>query len=81
MSNNMDIWFPCGSFFATGRYVAGIIALLLQLTLVMWPLAVKWARGQHEQTNIERMLAALSETHRVPVDPYAQPLKTFRKAA
>jgi hypothetical protein len=81
MSNNMDVWFPCGSFFAAGRYGAGFIALMLQLSLILWPLAIKWARGQHEQTQIERMLTALSEAHRPPVDPYARPLKTFRKAA
>jgi hypothetical protein len=81
MSNNMDFWFPCGSFFASGRVGAGLIALAMQLTLLLWPLAAKWARGQSDQSHIERMLTELSETHRPPVDPYSRPLKTFRKAA
>jgi len=59
----------------------GVLALVMQLSLIFWPLASKWARGTVDQSNIERMLAELSEANRAPVDPYAQPLKRFRQAA
>ncbi len=59
----------------------GLLALVMQVSLVFWPLATKWARGMVDQSNIERMLAELSEANRVPVDPYAQPMKRFRQAA
>jgi hypothetical protein len=76
-----DVWLPCASFFSTGRVVLGLLALVMQVSLVFWPLATKWARGMVDQSNIERMLAELSEANRVPVDPYAQPMKRFRQAA
>lgn len=81
MHLRLDVWLPCASFFASGRMVLGLLALVMQMSLVLWPLASKWARGTVDQSNIERMLAELSEANRVPVDPYAQPLKRFRQAA
>jgi hypothetical protein len=82
MALRLDVWLPCASFFSAGRIGAGFLALLMQLSIVLWPLAAKWARGTQNQSNIERMLAELAEAHRVPVDPYAAvPMKRFRQAA
>lgn len=36
-------WLPCRYFWLTGRRGAGWIALLLQITLVLWPIASFWA--------------------------------------
>jgi hypothetical protein len=81
MRLKLDVWFPCASLFARGRIALGLLALVMQMSLIFWPLASKWARGSADQSNVERMLAELSEANRVPVDPYAQPLKRFRQAA
>ncbi len=73
---------PFAAFFAQGRVVPGIIALFMQVSLVFWPMAARWARANDEQTGMERKLAELSETHRVHNDPYAkQPEKKFRQLA
>ena len=73
---------PCTAFFAEGRVFAGITALFMQLTLILWPVAARWARATGEQTGMEKKLAELSETHRVHADPYAkQPEKKFRQLA
>ncbi len=73
---------PFAAFLAEGRVVPGIIALFMQVSLVLWPMAVRWARANDEQTGMEKKLAELSETHRVHTDPYAkQPVKKFRQLA
>jgi len=81
MALRLEVWLPCASFFAAGRLGPGIAAIFMQLSLVFWPLAIRWARGTVDQSNIERMLAELAERHRVPADPYALPAKRFRQAA
>jgi hypothetical protein len=70
---------PCSSFFAEGRFVLACVALLMQLSLVLWPTAARWAQRTDEQSGMEKMLAELSETHRI--DPYARPTKKFRQLA
>ncbi len=73
---------PFAALFGQGRIFAGIVAFFMQLTLVLWPAAARWARVKGEQTGMEKKLAELSETHRVHVDPYAkQPEKKFRQLA
>jgi hypothetical protein len=70
---------PCASFFAAGRTGRGIVTLLMQLSLIFWPVAASWARELSGRAEVNRMLAQFAETHRV--DPYAQPVKKFRRAA
>lgn len=72
---------PCSAFFNEGRFFVGLVVLLMQVSLVFWPLAIRWARNLHERSGVERMLYELSETHRLPADPYAAPMKRFRQAA
>jgi hypothetical protein len=79
MLRKMDVWLPCTSFFAVGRIPSGFLALVMQISLILWPLATRWARGIGDQSNIERVLAELAETHRVPTDPYPMPQKRFRQ--
>lgn len=74
-------FFPCAALFADGRPVAGCFALLLQATIVFWPVAARWAFVSHERTGIERLLGELSETNRLTVDPYGTTPKKFRQLA
>jgi hypothetical protein len=69
---------PCVSFFTAGRAVAGIVALLMQLTLVFWPAAAIWARRAANNPDVDRKLAEFAEVHKV--DPYMKPAKKFRQA-
>lgn len=73
--------FPCVALFADGRPVAGVFAMLMQATLVFWPVAVRWAYVSHERTGIERLLSELSETNRLSIDQYSSAPKKFRQLA
>jgi len=75
----MSQMLPCSSFFSEGRIFLGVLALLMQLSMVLWPMAARWANRTAEQSGMERMLAELSETHRL--DPYSMPRKKFRQPA
>ncbi len=81
MSDWSQTYLPCAVFFRAGRVFSGIGVLLLQLSLVFWPVASRMARGMNEQSGVERLLAELSERHRLPADPYGKPAKRFRQAA
>lgn len=73
--------FPCAVFFAENRPVAAGVALLLQVTLIFWPVAARWAYVAHERSAVERLLGELSETNRLPDDPYGRTPKKFRQTA
>jgi hypothetical protein len=78
----MDKIFPCAKFFADGRTGAGVAALFMQLTIILWPVAARWAAESHERLRIERMLDELSDAHLAITDPYAKsPLKKFSQLA
>lgn len=81
MAFKMVVLMPCASFFESGRVADGVLALLMQLSLVFWPKAIAWARSTADSSAIDRMLQEFSNTHRVPVDQYAAPAKRFRQAA
>ncbi len=69
---------PCVSFFTAARPVAGMAALIMQLTLVFWPAAAIWARRAGSNPDVDRKLAEFAEVHKV--DPYTKPAKRFRQA-
>jgi len=73
--------FPGVALFADGRPVAGCIAFLLQVSIIFWPIAARWAYVSHERSGIERLLGELSETNRLTVDPYGAAPKKFRQLA
>ncbi len=81
MTSKSYVWLPCAVFFSAGLMTFGVLTLLMQCSLVFWPLASRMARLVGEKSGVERMLAELSETHRVKVDPYARPSKRFRQVA
>jgi hypothetical protein len=78
--SSLDV-LPCGTFFSSGRTAFGIAALFMQLSIIFWPQAASWARRYKEESGVDRLLQEFAETHRVPVDPYAVPMKRFRQAA
>jgi hypothetical protein len=51
----------------------------MQLSLIFWPVAASWARELNSRAEVNRLLAQFAEAHRV--DPYAKPVKKFRRAA
>jgi hypothetical protein len=68
-------------FFAQGRVASGLLALLMQVSLVLWPAATRWARSAIEKSGVEKFLAELAAENHVKPDPYAQPTKKFRQLA
>ena len=60
-SFNLAKFLPCAVFFANGRTISGIGALLMQATLVLWPAASRWAFQAEERKGIEALLDELSE--------------------
>jgi hypothetical protein len=73
-----EILLPCASFFSNGQLWFGVVALAMQLSVVYWPAAVRWAWRAQEQSGVEQLLAEFSTAYHVPADPYAAPAKTFR---
>lgn len=57
---------PCATFFAAGRTGGGLLALLLQISLVGWPLAYRMARQIGDDHAVERKLSELSAAYEVP---------------
>lgn len=73
--------FPFMVLFGQGRPVAGAVAFLLQLSLIFWPVASRWAYVSHERMGIERLLSELSESNKQAGDPYGRTPKKFRQLA
>ncbi len=73
--------FPFLVLLGQGRPFAGAVAFLLQLSLVFWPLASRWAYVSYERMGIERLLNELSETNKLANDPYGRTPKKFRQLA
>jgi hypothetical protein len=72
---------PCSSFFSEGRVFLGFVVLAMQLSLVLWPAAARWARRSVERSGVDRLLAELSDAYALPVDPYQNVHKKFRQLA
>jgi len=78
MINRARMLRPYGSFFAAGQYGRGSWVMVLQLTLVFWPLAVKMARNFDEARSVQEFLDTLSA--RYPATAAAPKLtKRFRQ--
>jgi len=72
--------FPCSVFFARGQVGMGIVTLLMQITIVLWPVAASMAGKTTGGTNVDSMLAELSEANKVPLG-HIKPKKTFSQSA
>jgi len=58
---------PCIAFFKGGKVQSGVIALLMQLSVLFWPAAVAWAREYEHQTAISSLLADYASKYPVPM--------------
>lgn len=54
----LAIFLPFALFFTIGRPIAGIICLVLQITLIGWIPAALWAIYALSQWNTDRKIAA-----------------------
>jgi hypothetical protein len=70
-----EIFWPCRIFFEAGKARTGLVVLMLQASLIGWPLAVRMARRFMKPREVTAMLDAFSRR-------YAQrqnlPMKAFR---
>jgi hypothetical protein len=60
MTKQTRMFRPFERFFATGRYGRGALVLLLQISVVFWPLAIKMARQYEEARGVQKFLDELS---------------------
>jgi hypothetical protein len=80
MASKSSALFPSGVFFARGQVSMGIVTLLMQLSIVLWPTASRWASKSSQSHGVDRMLAELSEAHKIPLGHF-QPKKRFTQVA
>jgi hypothetical protein len=69
------------TFFAAGRVMTGLLVLLMQASLVLWPAAYSMARQLNESSAIDRILSELAAAYQLPADGvHHPPRKRFRTA-
>jgi hypothetical protein len=81
MNSQVSTYFPCAVFFRSGRTGLGIAVLLLQATLVFWPMASRLAREYREQSGMQVLLHEFSEKYGPPVELRGLRGKRFRQVA
>jgi hypothetical protein len=77
LNRNGHILFPARPAFAVGHYGRGMLLLAMQVSLVLWPLAVRMAKKSDAAQGVQSLLDTLSDQHR-RADPAAPPEKRFR---
>ncbi len=63
MADEISILFPSKSFFAAGQYAQAAALVLLQLTIVLWPVSVRLARNHAEARGAQRLLDDMSRRY------------------
>ena len=66
MMTRADRLLPFERFFAAGLYWRGSWVLLLQLSLVFWPLAIRMARQYEEARGVQKYLDQLAAQYSSP---------------
>jgi hypothetical protein len=66
MTTRADRLLPFERFFAAGFYGRGALVLLLQLSLVFWPLAIRMARQFEEARGVQKFLDQLAAQYSSP---------------
>jgi hypothetical protein len=74
----VNIFFPSGGFFGAGQSGRGVLLLLLQASLIFWPMAVRIARAQADHAGTQRMLDELARSHQPALGMSGAPAKRFR---
>lgn len=80
-SFNLAKFLPCAVFFANGRAFGGAVTLLMQATIVFWPIASRWAVQLEERKGIETLLDELSEADGVVEGMFHGPVAKIGRAA
>jgi hypothetical protein len=73
----VNVFFPFLTFFSAGEVRLGVTMLLMQLSLVLWPEAVRRARDFAQARGMQRMLDEFSQAYGRDETP---PNKRFRQA-
>ncbi len=74
----VSVLFPSGIFFGAGQPGRGMLVLLMQVTLIFWPMAVRIARAQIDHAGTQRMLDELARSHQPALGMSGAPAKRFR---
>ena len=80
-SFNLAKFLPCAVLFANGRTFGGVVALLMQATIVFWPVASRWAFQLEERKGIEALLDELSEADGFVGSIFRGPVAKIGRAA
>jgi len=72
----VNVFCPFATFFSAGETRLGLTVLFMQLSLVLWPAAVRRARAFAEARGVQRMLDEFSQAHHKPEEA---PTKRFRQ--
>ena len=66
----LALFFPFAVFFTMGKIGQGILCLILQITIIGWPLATIWAfisiGGYHADQRTDRIVNAMSRNSSAP---------------
>jgi len=82
MRSKVNFLLPCATFFAAGRGFAGAGLLLMQASIILWPVAYRMARQLNEANAVDMKLNELSSTYKLPNHVrFATPSKRFRQVA
>ncbi len=78
MAQKISIWQPHRRFFEAGQHGNGVLVIILQFSLIFWPLAIKMARRFEEDLRVQDMLNSFAQANqdRFPL----RPSKRFRHA-
>ncbi len=80
MTSKVSMLSPCVTFFSAGRPGAGSLSLLMQMTILLWPLAFAWARHFNRAAGVKQVLSDFSCAYKIPRSAHVRPRKRFRRA-
>jgi hypothetical protein len=66
VAGKVNLFWPCGVFYAAGEPAKGFGVLMMQLSLVLWPVAVRAAREFTEARGVQAMLTEFSQEYQAP---------------
>ena len=78
MRYQVNALLPCLTFFVAGRVMSGLLVLLMQASLVLWPLAIRMAHQLNESSAIDRILNELSAAYKLPAESHHLARKRLR---
>jgi hypothetical protein len=80
MSNELIC--PGFAAFRAGRVTLGLLMVAMQLSIVFWPVAVRWARGLGHECRVQVLLDQISVNYAYqPCEKYGHATKAFSGAS